>query len=164
MGFRKMRRFKQEMPKEVCERILREREAGVLAVLGDDGYPYTVPLNYAYVDGKILFHGAKDGHKVDALRACDKASFCVIDADDVVAERMLTHFRSVIAFGRVRIIDSGDEMKDIARKIGLRFYPNEEAVEKEIAREVRSLACFEMTIEHLSGKEDMDLIRQRNNG
>ena len=54
--FRPMRRFKQQLTMERCEEILQKGSYGVLAVLGDEGYPYTVPLNYHYHNGKIFFH------------------------------------------------------------------------------------------------------------
>lgn len=82
-----------------------------LALAGDDDYPYAVPISYAYSDSKLYFHGAKSGHKIDAIKRCDKASFCVIDKDDVVPEEYTTYFRSVIAFGKIRIMEEESEMR-----------------------------------------------------
>ena len=65
--FRKMRRFKQQLSEEECLEILKTAKRGVLAVLGDEGYPYAVPLDFVYEDGKIYFHCAKEGHKLDAI-------------------------------------------------------------------------------------------------
>ena len=75
----------------------------VLALLGDNDYPYAVPISYVYDDGKVYFHSAKSGHKIDAIQRTAKASFCVIDEDLVVPEEYTTYFRSVIAFGRIRL-------------------------------------------------------------
>lgn len=111
MAFREMRRCKQALERTVVEDILRRGSSGVLAVLGDDAYPYAVPLSYVYADGKLYFHGAKEGHKIDAIRQHAKASFCVIDQDAVVPEEYTTYFRSVIAFGRMRILETDAEKR-----------------------------------------------------
>jgi nitroimidazol reductase NimA-like FMN-containing flavoprotein (pyridoxamine 5'-phosphate oxidase superfamily) len=77
--FRKMRRFKQQVSEAECIDILKSTKRGVLSVIGDDGYPYGMPINHYYCeeDGKLYFHGAKAGHKIDAIKSCDKASYCV---------------------------------------------------------------------------------------
>ena len=81
MMFREMRRIKQLLPEDTAKEILARNTGGTLALLGDDDYPYAVPMSYVYADGKIYFHCAKEGHKIDAIRNHDKASFCVIDQD-----------------------------------------------------------------------------------
>lgn len=81
-----MRRFKQELSSEDTAKILEHGSHGVLAVLGDEGYPYAVPLSYVYADGKLYFHGAKQGHKLDALQNSAKSSFCVVGQDNVAPE------------------------------------------------------------------------------
>lgn len=118
MAFREMRRCKQALERTVVEDILRRGSSGVLAVLGDDAYPYAVPLSYVYADGKLYFHGAKEGHKIDAIRQHAKASFCVIDRDAVVPEEYTTYFRSVIAFGRMRILETDAEKRAAIEKTG----------------------------------------------
>ena len=101
--FRKIRRFKQEMPAEECRELLKTQVRGVLSLLGADGYPYGLPIDYWYneADGKLYFHGAKEGHKIDAIRACDKASFCIHDEGVRMDGEWPLHFRSVIVFGRI---------------------------------------------------------------
>ena len=118
MEFRKMRRSRQELDHEACLEMINRATSGVLSVTGDEGYPYGVPMSYVYVDGSgeedfvgtFYFHCAKTGHKIDALRACDKACFTIIDRDDVVADEFTTYFKSVIAFGRVRILETTEEI------------------------------------------------------
>ena len=105
--FRPMRRSAQALDGGACVEILERGTSGVLALAGDGGWPYAVPLSYVYSDGKLYFHCAKSGHKLDAVRECDKASFCVVARDDVVPEEFTTRYVSVIAFGRVREI-TGD--------------------------------------------------------
>ena len=108
--FREMRRNKQQLSCEECEEILRKSTAGVLAVSGDDGYPYAVPLSYVYCDNKIYFHSAKSGHKIDGIKNNSKVSFCVIAKDEIIPEKFTTYFRSVIVFGKARILESMDEI------------------------------------------------------
>ncbi|NLA77117.1 MAG: 5-nitroimidazole antibiotic resistance protein, partial [Clostridiales bacterium] len=103
--FREMRRFKQQLAMAECENILARGTSGVLALNGDGGYPYAVPMSYVYDNGKIIFHSAREGHKYDAVLKSDRASFCVIDEDNVVPEKYTTYFRSVIAFGKIRILE-----------------------------------------------------------
>ena len=159
--FRPMRRSRQELSREECEAILKEGTSGVLALLGDGDYPYAVPLSYVYEDGKIYFHCAKTGHKLDAIRRQEKASFCVIGQDELRSEELTTCFRSVIIFGRARILEQDDEIRDAAMALGLRFCPDGEKVEEEIRREWPALCCVKITIDHMSGKEAIELTRMR---
>lgn len=160
--FRGMRRKNQALDHAECLRILDARENGVLALSGDDGYPYAVPLNHVYMDGKIYFHCAAEGHKIDAIRNLDKASFCVIDADQVDAEAMSTRFRSVIVFGRVRLLeDEGEKIRALAA-IGNRFCPAvPEKIEQEIRDSLSHTGVIELEIEHISGKESRALAKER---
>ena len=103
--FREMRRKNQLLSEEETIKILKKGTSGVLAVLGDEGYPYAVPLSYIYCNSKIYFHAAKAGHKIDAIMKCNKASFCVIDEDNVVPEEYTTYFRSAIAFCKIKVIE-----------------------------------------------------------
>lgn len=111
--FREMRRKAQQIPQETCEEILRKNTSGVLSLAGDDGYPYWVPLSYCYEKGKLIFHCAKTGHKIDSIRRCPKASFCVIDKDEIIAEEYTTYFRSIIAFGTIRIVEDGPKKREL---------------------------------------------------
>ena len=160
--FRPMRRNRQQLSEEESIEILQKATSGVLALLGDNGYPYAVPISYVYADGKIYFHSALSGHKVDAIRSCDKASFCVIEQDIVKPEKYTTYFRSVIAFGRIHIEENETENLAIARLLGNRYNPNqEEALQKEIEGGLSRMLVIRMDIEHLTGKEAIELVRQR---
>ena len=163
MEFRAMRRKRQQLSEEESIGILRKATAGTLALLGDGGYPYAVPISYVYADGKLYFHSALSGHKVDAIRNCDKASFCVIDKDDVQPEKYTTFFRSVIAFGRIHIIDDVQEKLETARQLGDRYNPNdEEALQKELERGLSRMMMIRFDIEHLTGKQAIELINEQN--
>ena len=125
--FRKMRRFKQQLTDEECAEILRREARGVLAVLGDDGYPYAVPLDFVYKDGKLYFHCAAEGHKIDAIRHCDKVSFCVTEQGERAPGEWWLKVRSVIAFGRIRILEDRGEVLSRVRaieRIGIHINPH----------------------------------------
>ena len=158
--FRAMRRKRQQLSEEESVAILKKATAGTLALLGDNDYPYAVPLSYVYQEGRIYFHSALAGHKVDAIRKCDKASFCVIEQDDVQPEKYTTFFRSVIAFGRIHIIEDEHEKLETARMLGNRYNPNhDEALQKEIEGGLSRMLMIRFDIEHLTGKEAIELMR-----
>lgn len=152
--FRKMRRFKQQISREECIKILKEQPRGVLAVLGDDDYPYTVPIDFYYDEetNTIGFHGAKEGHKIDAIRRHDKVSFCVYDEGYRKEGEWALNIKSVVVFGRLHIINDREKNIDIARKIGLKFYPDPEEAEKEAIKFADKVQCLELEIEHMTGK------------
>ena len=160
--FRPMRRSKQQLSREETEAILTAGSSGVLALAGDEGYPYAVPISYVYQDGKLYFHCALTGHKMDAVRRSDKASFCVVAQDQVSPERYTTLYRSAIAFGRMRVVEDPAEKRAAALLLGEKYNPGHEAeANAEIDRHFANLAILELSIEHLSGKEGLELTRQR---
>src|SRR5699024_12832989 len=106
------RRKKQALSREDCADILKRGTSGVLALAGDQDYPYAVPISYVYDGEKLYFHCAKSGHKLDAINRNAKASFCVIDQDEIVPEEYTSYFRSVIVFGTMRILTDEDEKRD----------------------------------------------------
>ena len=159
--FRAMRRKRQQLSEEESVAILKKATAGTLALLGDNDYPYAVPLSYVYQEGRVYFHSALSGHKVDAIRKCDKASFCVIEQDDVQPEKYTTFFRSVIAFGRIHIIEDEHEKLETARMLGNRYNPNhDEALQKEIEGGLSGMLMIRFDSEHLTGKEAIELMKQ----
>ncbi len=162
--FREMRRFKQQLPEEAAIEVLEKANTGILAVLGDDDYPYTVPMNYIYADGKIYFHSATKGHKNDAIKKHDKASFCVVNKDDVVPEKYSTNYRSVVAFGKIRLVEDKEEIRRITTMLTMKYCSDfAEDIPKRIDAVINNLAVIEMEIEHVTGKEAMDLVNQRKN-
>lgn len=150
--FRKMRRFKQQLTNEACEQILRDQKRGVLAVLGDEGYPYAVPMNYVYDNGCIYFHSALEGHKLDAIRACDKGSFNVLGEPQQADDGWSYFFDSVTAFGRLREITDPEEKTGHLRKLGNKYFPNTEMTESDIRKNGGRCAVIELKIEHMTGK------------
>ncbi|WP_069988826.1 pyridoxamine 5'-phosphate oxidase family protein [Massilioclostridium coli] len=160
--FRTMRRKNQELSLEESISILCCGSSGVLAVSGDDSYPYAVPLSYVYQDSKLYFHCAKTGHKLDAITKNPKVSFCVIGQDKVVPEEYTTYFRSVIVFGIARIIEEESEKRNAIELLAKRYCPNDEKGRKqEIEREYQQLCMVEISIEHISGKEAIELVQTK---
>lgn len=152
--FRKMLRIKQQLPEDECIDILKRELRGVLSVLGDDGYPYGMPINHYYCeeDGKLYFHGGKQGHKIDAIRRCDKASFCVYDEGWRRPDEWALNIRSVIVFGRVEIVEDPEKMAELARRLSRKFTDDEEYIRDEILRAGPRTLMFSLTPEHMTGK------------
>ena len=152
--FRPMRRFKQQVSEAECIRILQEEKRGVLSVLGEDGYPYGIPLNHWYnaEDGKIYFHGAKTGHKIDAIARCDKVSFCVWDAGYRKEGEWALNVTSVIVFGRIRLVADEEKAKLIGENLCRKFTDDEEYIRHEIQSAISRVQCLELTIDHMTGK------------
>ncbi len=150
--FRKMRRFKQEISKQECIDILNEQPRGVLAVYGEDGYPYAFPMDYIYMNEKLYFHCAKEGHKLDAIAADNRVSFCVMDEGFRKDGEWALNIRSIVIFGRVKRIDDADETLKVVRQLGLKYYPTAESVEEEIRKAIARVQILELSINHMTGK------------
>ena len=163
MEFREMRRKKQQLANEECIDILERNTSGVLAVSGDGGYPYAVPLSYVYADGKIYFHCAKSGHKLDAICGCDKVSFCVIDQDLVVPEEYTSYFRSVIVFGRARVMECDSEIGIAIERLAMKYAPENTRENRDAAieKEYNIMCMVKIEVEHMSGKEAIELVQNR---
>lgn len=161
--FREMRRKRQQLTHAECIDILKNNTSGVLAVCGDDGYPYAVPLSYVYDKGALYFHCAKTGHKLDAIKACHKVSFCVIDQDHVVPENYTTHFRSVIIFGRAEILEQEDEIRSAIESLAIKYHPTDSKANRDAAieREYNAMCMVKIEIEHMTGKEAIELAKEK---
>lgn len=162
--FREMRRKKQLLSKEEIIEILQSCTSGVLGVTGDDDYPYTVPVSYAYKDGKLFFHGAKEGHKIDSIKRNDKVTFCVIEKDEVIQKTFTTHFRSVSVFGRARILTEDDEKRYAIESLVEKYSPDYiEEGHREIESAWNRLCILEVKIEHITGKSAIEIVNNRQN-
>ena len=160
--FRPMRRSAQALGVDACREVLSRGTSGVLALLGDGGWPCAVPMSYAFDGEKLCFHCAREGHKLDAIRREARASFCVVDRDEVVPEEYTTYFRSVIAFGRVRVVEDEAQKRAAIELLARRYFPQDSAENRRraIEREWAGLCMLEMDIEHMSGKEAIELARE----
>ena len=152
--FRPMRRFKQQISEEECLRILREERRGVLSMLGEDSYPYGIPMNHWYnpEDGKIYFHGARTGHKIDAIRRNGKVSYCVYDAGYRREGEWSLNVNSVVVFGRISLVADEEKARIIGRNLCLKFTDDEEYIQKELENSLPRVQCLELTIDHMTGK------------
>ena len=152
--FREVVRKKQALEKEECIRILKEEKRGVLAVLGDDAYPYAVPVNHYYCeeDGHLYFHGGKSGHRVDAVRRHGKVSYCVYDGGTRQEGEWWLRFKSVIVFGTIREVEDKEKILDISRRLSLKFTQDLDYIEEEVRRSGPGTALLELIPEHMTGK------------
>jgi len=152
--FREMRRFKQQISQEECLRVLKEQPRGVLSMLGDDGYPYGVPLDHLYSeeDNKLYFHCAKVGHKIDAITACNKVSYCVMDEGYRKDGEWALNINSVVVFGRIQIVEDEGKKREICTNLVRKFTDDEAYLQKELTNALPRVNCLELTIEHMTGK------------
>lgn len=153
--FRPIRKKKNELPEADAKALLRASRRGVLAVCGDDGYPYALPINYFYDEtcGKIYFHGAKTGHKSDAIDKCDKVCFTVVGKESVRAEAWAPFVRSVVVFGRCRKITDRGVADAKLTAFAAKYYPDEPTADAEIAASGAAVQMYELKIEHMTAKE-----------
>lgn len=159
--FQVMRRSRQALSWQETEEILRRGTSGVLALAGAEGDPYAVPLSYVYTQGILYFHCAKVGHKLESIRRCEKASFCVVDRDEIKPEAYTTYYRSAIAFGRVRILESEEEKRRAIEQLSPKYHPMDTPAHRKavIDREYAPLCMLAFTVEHMTGKQAIELTK-----
>lgn len=152
--FRKMRRIKQQVSDAECIEILKTTKRGVLSLIGDEGYPYGVPLDHWYCeeDGKIYFHGAKAGHKIDAIKACNKASYCVYNEGYRKEGDWALNITSVIVFGKIHLVEDEKLTEKICTELTRKFTDDQEYLESELSKFLKNVQCFEFVPEHMTGK------------
>ena len=150
--FREMRRSGQQLSNEECIDILINEPRGVLALLGDNDYPYAVPMSHVYVDGKIYFHGAKTGHKIDSIKKHSKVSYNVIDKGVKAEDSWWYTFKSVTIFGKIASLTDEHEKIDKLTHLGNKFFPTQKETEDEIKRLLDRTEVLEITIDHMTGK------------
>ena len=161
--FREMRRKRQALSREEVSSVLYRGTSGVLALSGDDNYPYAVPISYVYDGENIYFHCAKSGHKLDVIQQNEKVSFCVIDQDKIVPDEYTSYFRSVIAFGHVEVITDEKEKLSAVEKLAIKYAPKDTATGRKnaIDREWTQPCMLKMSIDHITGKEAIELIKEK---
>lgn len=153
------RNSKQILSAERCEAILNKATSGVLNLLGDDDYPYGVPISYAYKDGRLYFHGMPHGHKMDAMTKHEKASFTIIETDQVVAEEYTSYFRSVIVFGKMRVLEKpGEKVEGLMNLVDKYSAEYRDGGMDEINGKLNGVSVFVLEIEHISGKEASEFV------
>ena len=152
--FRQMRRLNQQISDAQCLEILKKEKRGVLSLLGDDGYPYGIPLNHFFSeeDNKIYFHCAKEGHKIDAIKNYEKASFCVYDSGYSKDGEWALNINSVIIFGKIRLVTDLEITRKICINLVQKFTDDEKYLEKALQNALSRVQCLEFEIEHMTGK------------
>ena len=152
--FRAMRRAKQAVSEETCREILQTAGRAVLSLVGDDGYPYGVPVNFTYdaEENTIYLHGAKSGHKIDAIRQCDKVCFTTWDAGERPEGEWAWYVTSVIVMGRAELVDDLAVATDKVRQLALKYYPSAAEAEAELQAGIRQVQLIAIHIEHMTGK------------
>ena len=153
--FRPIRRKQKEISLDAAKALLKNERRGTFAVNGDDGYPYAVPVNFIYdeEENKIYFHGSRLGHKADSVRKDDKVCFTVYGNEQIREESWAPYMQSVVVFGRCRLVESTEENIRLVTKFAGKYYPNETLISEEIAHSGKAVQMYEITIEHMSGKE-----------
>ncbi len=152
--FRPLRRIKQQLSLEECISVLKNEVRGVLSVLGDEDYPYGVPINFYYSqeNNKIYFHGSREGHKIDAIKNHDKVSFCVYDKGTQIEGKLGLDYKSVIVFGRIKMLEDREETINLVRKLAEQFDFDKSYIDDEIKKFAKFVTVLELTPEHICGK------------
>lgn len=153
--FRKIRRKKRELSIEEAKNLLRNNRRAAFSVNGDDGYPYTVPINFYYdeAENRIYFHSAKAGHKIDSIKANDKICFTTWDDGYLEEGDWAYYVSSCVVFGRAVLIEDRELTEEKVRTFALKYYPTAEEVEEEIRKDIRAVQLVAIEIEHISGKK-----------
>lgn len=152
--FRKMRRFKQQLSDKECIAVLKAETRGVLSMLGDDGYPYGIPMNHWYceADGKLYFHGTKEGHKIDAIQKCSKVCYTVFDKGYRNKNEWALNVKSVVVFGKISLVTDEEKANVICTALCRKFTDDEEYLKRELEGFLSKVQCLELTPEHITGK------------
>lgn len=153
--FREVSRGKQQLRKEECIEILKNTKRGILSVIGEEDYPYGMPLNHYYNEGDhcLYFHSGKQGYRIECLRKNDKVSFCVMDEGYQNEGEWALNFQSVICFGRFEVVEDYEESMEIVRKLSAKFTDDTKLIEDDIQRTGRKTLVFRIRIEHMTGKK-----------
>lgn len=152
--FRQMRRFKQQMCADDCVFVLENETRGVLSMIGEDGYPYGIPMNHFYskADGKLYFHGAKEGQKIDLLRKNDKVCYTVFDKGYRRAGEWALNVKSVVVFGRIALVTDEEKAKEICTLLCRKFTDDEDYLQRELQHALPRVQCLVLSPEQITGK------------
>lgn len=153
--FREIRRVKNQISVEDAKDLLRKNKRGAFSVIGDEGYPYSVPINFYYdeAENRIYFHSAMSGHKIDSIKANDKVCFTTWDEGYLVEGDWAYYVSSCVVFGRAKLVEDRQKTEEKVRQFAMKYYPTAEEVEEEIRQDIRRVQLVEIEIEHISGKK-----------
>ncbi len=152
--FRELVRKNKQLSNESCIELLKSETRGVLSVLGDDDYPYGMPMNFWYneEDGNIYFHCGNIGHRLEALQKHNKVSFCVFNQGEKEENEWAYKVKSVIIFGKIEIINDMEQIIDIVTKLSYRFIQDDEYIKEEIRLHGHRTLLMKLSPEHMCGK------------
>lgn len=159
--FREMKHKNQQLSQEEAVAILQRGKSGVLALHGDNGYPYAVPISYVYHEGKIILHGAPEGHKHELLARDNHVSFCVVDLNDIISPEFTTYFRSAIVFGTVRTVTDRAEKQTALEAVGHKYSPGQPGLLSYIGKHFDYVKVMILEIDHLTAKESIELVNAK---
>lgn len=153
--FRELVRKNRAISKEKCIALLKNEKRGVLSVVGDEDYPYAMPLNHFYneEDGCIYFHTGKSGHRTDSLKKHNKVSFCVHDEGYRDEGDWALNISSVIVFGRMELCEDIDTISHITTLLSHKFTNDDEYIKNEIEHYASKTLLLKLNIEHMTGKK-----------
>lgn len=152
--FRELIRKNKELSRSECIDLLVSQTRGVLSVLGDDDYPYGMPMNHYYNpdDGNLYFHCGNIGHRLEALQKHNKVSFCTFDNGYVNEGEWAYNVKSVIIFGKIEFVDDVNVMQDIVTKLSYKFIQDDDYIANEIKNHGHRTLLMKLNIEHMCGK------------
>ncbi len=157
-----MRRFRQQLPAELCEEVLVRGTSGVLSLVDEAGAPYGVPLSYLWAAGKLIFHCAAEGLKLDCLRHEARASFCVIDQDEIVPQEFTTYYRSAIVRGKISVVENAQEKIRLCTLLGDKYWPGHaDAGREQTIGSLQRLCILTLVPDEITGKEARELMERR---
>ncbi len=160
--FPSMRRFAQQTAPAEAERMLAACDYGVLSLMGENGYPYGVPVNYVYANGRIYFHCAVEGHKLRALSKESRVCFTVVEKSGTVPAMLSTAYASVCVFGHAAVVRDEEERMDVLAAICARLAPGyPEEGRSSIANDGPRTVIVRVTPEHITGKTARQAVMER---
>lgn len=152
--FRKVRRIKNELGLDEAKKLLANSKRGILSLNGDNGYPYSIPLNYFYdqEENKIYFHGSKSGYKIDCIKRSKKACFVSYGDENLSEDGWSYNTSSVVAFGKIEIMEDRDLALEKVIELSKVYYPSMEEINEAVSRSFKNVLIYRLNIEYMTGK------------
>lgn len=158
-----MKKIFEITDEQLITEMLNSAEYGVLALC--DTKPYAVPVNFAYLDSCIYFHGSPKGRKMDILKENNRVSFNVTSDATIIpsyfssTENMAcpasSFFKSIIIDGEAEIIESREELAKVFAALMKKLQPEGKYKafdSPEYDKQFAALSVVKITIENLSAK------------
>lgn len=154
--FREMRRIKQLTDTAECVQVLNAAKRGVLAVNGEDGYPYAMTLNFVYSekDNRVYFHCAGEGLRTDCLAGDDRVCFTCTGNESREEDKWYYTLTSVIIRGRCRPVTDAGKKLECLRSLAEKYCPSAQEVDRMMGKteSINRASVYEIEIEHITGK------------